>query len=405
MRGYAGPVARRLTFAALSAVALVAALVPASQGAAPDLSRKAIRAEYDQVLATLDRKLPGRGPDAQNSAPRSVPTAFGSVLRAEALRARATGSRSALRRARLCGRWLLRNRDIDRDGVVGWGLPARFDAFGDGTTNPENSEYTITTSSVMSHLMDWLELDRGAPRRRVLHTIRLAVEPYLASPPQGLTPSGMFAYSFAAADAPYDVYNVGANMAGQMQRFSGLVRDGTLKRRLRRAADAGVEVLLRARRRSPAGRYYWLYSTKAPPRPNDFGHALITISGLRAYRKAGGRLRRRIGRRRLVDHLREFRGRVGGRAVWLRSPRFRGTDDPLTGIGGLGGAIALGTRERRLRGFVKIALARIRRYEIAPGVYEVGNGYGPRTTVRGQAGTLSTFATYLWDRDPPFLVK
>jgi hypothetical protein len=392
-----GPRTGLLVLAAVLAFALLS-LGAAAAGATATTAtptRAEIKRDYDEILATLDPRLPGRGVDVTHATPKNEPPAFAGILGAEGLRYKVTGSHSALRRARRCGRWLLRNSDLNHNGVVGWGLPSAYDAFGDGTLNPANTEYTITTASVINKLLEWPLFDRRAPRRRIHAAIRRAFAPYLRvgrSSSAGRTPTGLFGYSLLRHDRRFDVYNVGAFMAGVMQRASRRLRGRSLRRRLRAAADENMRVLLRARRASPAGRAYWLYGTEPGSRSNELGHASIIIRGVRAYQRNAGRLRRGFRSRPLLDHVGEFR--AGER--WLRRPAFDGRPELITGTGGL--PFSLAFSEPRLRHLESSLLGELRRHELSPGRYETGRPSGPRSTIRGQAGVLSHLAERLYRR-------
>ncbi|MBK7551996.1 MAG: hypothetical protein IPI61_10175 [Syntrophaceae bacterium] len=155
--------------------------------------------------ARTDPRLPSR--QGASGLPRQpvadIPKSYAMVLAAELNRLRAgalpEGDRALIRTA---GQWLLDHCDEDGDGIVGWGLPFAWDAYGDGTTNPADTEYTITTGIVVNALLDWADSDFAAPQERIVATVASALAPYLDG--RFASPSGLFAYSLDANDLRYD---------------------------------------------------------------------------------------------------------------------------------------------------------------------------------------------------------
>ena len=112
---------------------------------------------YSDLLGRIPASHPGRGQaDYPGNPVADIPKSYAMVLAAELNRLRAgalpEGDRALIRTA---GQWLLDHCDEDGDGIVGWGLPFAWDAYGDGTTNPADTEYTITTGIVVNALLDW----------------------------------------------------------------------------------------------------------------------------------------------------------------------------------------------------------------------------------------------------------
>src|SRR5690606_12000299 len=91
------------------------------------------------------------------------PMAYAFFASAEAHRYSRTQDRASLARAGAAAEWLVQNADLDGDGATAWGLPFAWDAFGDGSENPEHNAYTITTAVAVQALLDVYE-HTGDPR-------------------------------------------------------------------------------------------------------------------------------------------------------------------------------------------------------------------------------------------------
>src|ERR1700743_1034684 len=116
-------------------------------------------AAYTQLLAMYPEDDQGRGKEKVFPTIEEQPMTYGLVLSAESLPFHATKVEESRRRIRKAARWLLDNQDLDRDGKPGWGLPQAWDAFSDGTVDPTNQPFTITTAIVLNGLMDSLALN------------------------------------------------------------------------------------------------------------------------------------------------------------------------------------------------------------------------------------------------------
>ena len=142
----------------------------------------------------------------------------------EALRAMSTGNETALMNAIKAANWLVENSDLDNDGEVGWGLPVAWDAFQDGSINPANQEYTITTALTIYAFVDIVKaLDRFADyvskREEYIATAVSAADSFVAGKRYNTTPQGIvFWYSHGEQDS-YHVMNVTAMMAGALARL------------------------------------------------------------------------------------------------------------------------------------------------------------------------------------------
>ncbi len=275
------------------------------------------------LYANIDQTQPGRGTtDYPGNTVDSIPKATAMVLLAELDRADLGFDPQKKSLARSAGRWLLEHADENHDGVIGWGVPVAWDAYGDGSVNPAHTEYTISTAIVVDALMTWRARDPAAPGKEILDKVGRAFDPYLNRAMR--SPSGLAPYSLRESDRPYDTFNPAAYMAGQLQRYSGMVRDAPRQAALRAVADATMESLLRHRQVSARKNWYWNYSVQENV-PNDLPHASYVIDGIRTYMAYGGRLSGQFDRYAVVGHMRDFPVEGGTVRGW---PGFR--DDVKT---------------------------------------------------------------------------
>ena len=279
---------------------------------------------YLKLLEQIPALHPGRGhSDYPGNPVADIPKSYAMVLAAEVNRLR-TGEipehdRTLIKTA---GLWLLDHCDEDQDGVTGWGLPFAWDAYGDGTTNPANTEYTITTGIVINALLDWADYDFAAPKDRIVTTVSRALAPYLNGP--FTSPSGLFSYSLDANDLRYDCFNPAAYLAGQMQRFSHYVTDRKLQTKMRQASDRVMSVMLAHKKTEMNGAWYWSYSLQEDAVPNDLPHAAYIIDGIRNYMSFGGELSQSFDWEAVYGHLQSFSSKDHSR--WYAFPVFSGLD-------------------------------------------------------------------------------
>lgn len=152
----------------------------------------------------------------------------------------------------------------------GWGLGFRWDAFGDGSVNPSETVYGITTALAVKALLDAYELV-GEPR--YLLEARRALDGYAShftSTPDG----GYFWYSEHPADSA-PVANVSAMLAGQYARASALVESELYTDLARRAAT----YLVGHATESESGTVSWPYGINRIGF-NDAVHAGYIVEGL-----------------------------------------------------------------------------------------------------------------------------
>ncbi len=298
-----------------------------------------------RMQAGLDMSHPGRGPtDFGSNTPADVPTAYAMVLLAEVERGRLSIPGEVPEPGPVAGTWLLEHADENRDGVIGWGLPIAWDAYGDGSVNPADTEYAISTGIVVHALLEWLGASGKAPRERILSAVGQALAPYLDR--AMWSPAGMLPYSLRASDRKYDTFNSAAYLAGQMQRFSKVTGDASLASKLQVAADSTMQALLANRQVTPDGNaWYWNYSIQELS-PNDLAHAGFIIDGVNAYMASGGQLSSRFERAKVVANLLQFL--ESGGAVVRAWPRSKGGTNAPARLVDLGVALHITCKEPTL---------------------------------------------------------
>jgi hypothetical protein len=242
--------------------------------------------DYEALLGQFSEENPGRGVlDYPGNESADYAKSYAMFLSAELQRAERDADFQLSKMGENAGYWLLDNADIDADGVVGWGLPVGWDAYGDGTVNPPHTIYTITTAVVINGLLDWLEMDPHAPADRIIATVDAAFQPFLVA--EIMTPDGLLPYSLSSNDQGYSTFNPAAYMAGQMQRFSEIVPDSEKRDQLRFVSDMVMKSLLNNKRLDQNGGWYWNYSIDENV-PNDATHSIYIIEGIHQYLKHQG---------------------------------------------------------------------------------------------------------------------
>lgn len=249
---------------------------------------------YTQLLGMFDAERPGYGLDAY------TPDEAMDQAMAYALFASAEANRGALESAKRAAGWLIANRPGG-----GWGLPFAWDAFSDGSENPANTVYTITTALGVQGLLDVYDATGEAVYR---DTAKEAMDTLL-----GAMTDDYFWYSVRPED-DYPVYNVNGMMLGQLQRLG-----------MSDLADEVLAFVLSGALRDEAGHVYWPYSADNA-RPNDLVHESYTMQGLVDYVRFGGR--REVDLLALYDSLERFIGPKGVRELPGGEARAR-----LWGIG------------------------------------------------------------------------
>lgn len=271
------------------------------------------------VVAGIDHDHPGRGlADYPSDEAADVPKSYALVLLGAVEEARVDKRQNINELGRKAGEWLIENSDANGDGVIGWGVPVAWDAYGDGSINPENTEYAISTAIAVDALLGWADYVNDEQRAEIHSLIERALQPYLSANMR--TPAGMLPYSLLVQDRKYDTFNSAVYLAGQMQRYAEVTRRPELRDELTSAADATMGALIQNKKiSSDSGSWYWNYSIQEI-NPNDLPHAGYIIEGVLTYIEHKGRLSSNFDKDKVFSHLMDFFGADGKVRGW---PAFR----------------------------------------------------------------------------------
>jgi hypothetical protein len=294
-------------------IPLVLLVVHASYAAlaaeAPD--RSTIRKAYKELIAKFPEERQGFGVDKFLEATEEQPMTYGLVLSAEAIRLKNDPNDESRRRVKKATVWLLKNQDLDRDGKPGWGLPQPWDAWADGTRNPGNQPYTITTAICLNGLLDslavtglWTNAERNGIRdlmKRIV--LRWCNEVW--SPGYG---GGFFWYSPAKQDEAFGI-NAPAMFLSSITRFLTEQADDLSAEEhqlIQDRADALVRAIVNTvqlREKAPFWRYAPLPNRFHNDRPNDLLHQAYILWGTETYRDCGGRVKLPWTRAQAVESI------------------------------------------------------------------------------------------------------
>jgi hypothetical protein len=158
---------------------------------------------YDYVLSSLNPQRPGFGFETNESGPMELPMAYGLIASAGAIR-------GDIETAKKASNWLLGN--IACETRPGWGLGWAWDAFADGSTNPEDTVYGVTTAIAVDGLMRTFRLTGDT---RYLRSSVQALNYYKTFHRRSEEGSIVFLYSDQLNDSFYEVNNVTAMLMGQ----------------------------------------------------------------------------------------------------------------------------------------------------------------------------------------------
>lgn len=273
---------------------------------------------YLKTLNLFDEVHPGYGYDRSFiKEPLHHPKAYALYASAEAHRFSETGDEMALENAINAARWLVTNSDPDEDGEKGWGLPFPWDAGGDGTINPANTEYAIETAFGVQALLDVYDAAIQAGYKAEVSEFPAvaaeAMETFLRGRFNENDTDVIFWYSTVPEDN-YHVINTCSMLTGQLQRLSRYpVRNQSI---FSKWADRSVLYILAHQQLDCDGNIYWMYYEGKSPvqnRPNDLQHEVYTLQGLFNYKIYGGKYGNLIDCRSLLSTLDRF---VSGNKVY-----------------------------------------------------------------------------------------
>lgn len=179
---------------------------------------------------------------------------------------------------------------------MGWGLPGAWDAFGDGTINPENSQFTITNALVMQGLLDAVKVpdllseSQVVKIQNVIKEISLYYCKYVWTDTEY---GGFFWYSPSKNDAHF-VTNVSAMFMGMLCRSISEQKHlftkeekSIISQRIDQAAQAITNKVI-WQEELP----YWNYIVQPnaynQDEPNDLVHHGYILWGMELYRSYKG---------------------------------------------------------------------------------------------------------------------
>ncbi len=336
-----------------------------------------LRVMHAELNNQFDTRYPGRGvTDYPGNTVEDVAKGYAMVLKAEVLAAETGVNAELSEMGRNAAVFLLASSDDREDGFPGWGVPVAWDPYGDGSINPRDTKYTISTAIVADALLDWIQYDDTAPREEVVALLEMAFLPYTKL--ENLSPSGLLPYSLEPVDRRYSTFNPAGYLAGVMQRFSHLVSDLSYSEQLRDVADKTVRAHLSHVKETDAGGWYWSYSISEDI-PNDLAHAGYIVHGLRLYAEHGGTYADQLDLASIDAHLSDFAvvNEDGVPEAIMAWPVFReDTNTPARSYGlGMGLYLSCLRQSSRLQEYYLAALPRYRLKAGGYAKYPTRSGY------------------------------
>ncbi|MBX3598634.1 MAG: hypothetical protein KF874_13775 [Rhizobiaceae bacterium] len=215
------------------------------------------------IIAALDQGCLGCGYDASTKTTSQHPMAF-------ALLASAGAHLNDSSLTRTAADWLVTNANK----ASGWGLGFAWDAFQDGSVNPSDTTYGITTALGVSALLDAYEQTGEAfYADAALRALTYYQQSFTAT-----ERGGFFWYSDQPADA-INTPNVSSMMMGQYARAGKLFHRADF---MRLASLAAQQLLADAK--TVNGARFWSYYDRTE-RPNDAVHAAYIVRGLQEFNR------------------------------------------------------------------------------------------------------------------------
>lgn len=239
---------------------VVALAVLAPPYALTEASERDDRTSAAAIVALLNKDCWGCGPDAYSDKDLPHPMAFALL----------TSTGVSLRDRNLTAEtanWLVDNSTLN--SKVGWGLGFAWDAFSDGSENPPDTIYGITTALAVAGLIDAYEF---LGDNRYLETANAALDGYATAFTE-TTDGGYFWYSNQRSD-DISVFNVTSMLMAQYARLGALTNND---RFVGLANDAASHLLAHVEMIDALP--YWPYSDRNA-QPNDSVHAAYVVQGL-----------------------------------------------------------------------------------------------------------------------------
>lgn len=218
---------------------------------------------------------------------------YGLILSAESIQYSYNPNDQSKKRIIDAVSWLINNSDADKDGIPGWGLPGAWDAFGDGTINPENSQYTISNALVIQGLLDALKVP-GLLDAHQINEIQYLLKNislyYCKNVWTDTKDGGFFWYSPNKNDAHF-APNVSSMFMGMLCRIileqNNLFTESEKKYISQKIDQAANAIISRVIWRE--GLPYWNYIARPnmfnQDEPNDLVHHGYILWGMEIYRE------------------------------------------------------------------------------------------------------------------------
>ncbi len=291
-------------------VALLAVIVSGTQGLVEARQRwNVVDQAYDQLAKQFNPDDLGYGPELMFEDDSEQPMTYALLLSADSLHYKVTQDAATRARIEQAYTWLIDNADLNGDGVPGWGFPDAWDAFSDGSTNPSNYPYTITTAEVLNGFLDMLDSPyplADSERQRILDLMKtvgqLWCSDYWQDLETDLGPAGYFWYGIEPRDA-YFASNVSSMMLASLTRLSEEQRgafDSQDYQHMADCVDKAARGMVYGVHWRGSGRPFWLRGTAHEDnliaessyydRVDDLVHHAYTVFGMEVYRALAGRV-------------------------------------------------------------------------------------------------------------------
>ncbi|MBS8266265.1 hypothetical protein DYI25_17730 [Mesobacillus boroniphilus] len=254
------------------------------------------RGFYEMLIKKFPMGELGKGLEPTFPGKSYQPMTYGLLLSSEIIYYRLFRDQNTLDRIQELVNWLIENKDLDKDGIPGWGLPHEWDAYQNGSVNPPNHPYTITTSIVMNGLLDvlsMLELVSFKERAIIQGILAKTALHWCQNVWTSNAKGGYFWYSLSKTDSNFTV-NVSAMFLGTLSRL--LAEHGCIfteqkysfvKGRINSAANSVISNVKLSK-----GMPEWYYTIYEDPakksKLNDVIHHGYILWGMELYRKYGG---------------------------------------------------------------------------------------------------------------------
>lgn len=251
--------------------------------------------KYESLLSMFQYESQGSSlePSLTLYGPYEQPMTYGLILSAESIHYRASRTNESKERIRNATKWLIDNSDLNGDGKPGWGLPQAWDAFSDGTTNPENHPYSITTSIVLEGLLDSLNIKNfwtEDEEKEIKELISEVVLYWLENVYIGDDLTGFIGYSIEPSDM-HNCPNISGMFLSNLVRivteqsdiFNNAEKQFVMKKMHAIANQLVNEAIIEEN--SPYWDYVVYENPKSLSKQNDLVHHIYVLWGIEEYRQ------------------------------------------------------------------------------------------------------------------------